>query len=154
MKPWIIALTLTACIRPCYAEDLQSFGLSKIQPLNSQQGHSVRGAGIASKLTSLSTQSMAFSLQDVESGSIFNLNATSQMTGLDSMQFPAQPVDPDMQAVGLSNTGGTQFGSATFFMDGLYFDLDGFAAVGSTNQVGGAGFALNFQSLLPLPATP
>ena len=92
---------------------------------------------------------MAFSIVDSASGSVFNLNSTSQMTGLDSMFSDLESVDSGVQSIGISNTGGVQFGAATFSIgDTFRFNMDGFAAIGQVNQLGGASSGLDFQLLL------
>jgi hypothetical protein len=71
------------------------------------------------------------------------------MTGLDSVVGDAATMDGGVQSLGLSNTGGVQFGAASFSMNEFSFSLDGFASIGLSNQIGGASTGLNFTPLLP-----
>jgi len=102
---------------------------------------------------------MAFTIVDATSGSIFNLNATSQMTGQDGMNSILDDgfeVDGGYQSLGLSNAGGVVFGTANFSMaDTLFgFNMEGFSAIGQSQQLGGASLGLDFQGLLPAVEVP
>ncbi|MGC6446974.1 MAG: hypothetical protein ACON5D_04815 [Rubripirellula sp.] len=143
-----VALMLLAATT-CRGEDLSGFGLSGLENVSDAEAMDVRGRGLDASISSITTSSMAFSIVDSASGSVFNLNSTSQMTGLDSMFSDLESVDSGVQSIGLSNTGGVQFGAATFSIgDTFRFSMDGFAAIGQVNQLGGASSGLDFQSLL------
>ena len=132
----------------CRAEDTAGFGLEGLQPVTDAEVLEVRGLGIDSALTSIATNSLAFSIVDVDSGSVFNMNATSQMTGKDTV-LGDMDATGGFQSLGLSNTGGVQFGSATLTVNDFSFSVDGFSSIGQANQIGGAASGLNFTSLLP-----
>lgn len=132
----------------CRAEDTAGFGLEGLQPVTDAEVLEVRGLGIDSALTSIATNSLAFSIVDVDSGSVFNMNATSQMTGKDTA-IGGMDATGGFQSLGLSNTGGVQFGSATLMVNDFSFSVDGFSSIGLANQIGGAASGLNFTSLLP-----
>ena len=83
-KIYTVALLLLSAT-VCRGEDASVFGLEGVQPVTEAEALSVRGLGIDSGLTSIATNSMAFSIVDLDSGSVFNLNATSQMTGKDNV---------------------------------------------------------------------
>lgn len=143
-----VALMLLAATT-CRGEDLSGFGLSGLENVSDAEAMDVRGRGLDASISSITTSSMAFSIVDSASGSVFNLNSTSQMTGLDSMFSDLESVDSGVQSIGLSNTGGVQFGAATFSIgDTFRFSMDGFAAIGQVNQLGGASSGLDFQLLL------
>lgn len=143
-----VALMLLAATT-CRGEDLSGFGLSGLKSVSDAEAMDVRGRGLDSSITSIATNSMAFSIVDTQSGSVFNLNATSQMTGLDSMKTGVESVNGGMQSLGLTNTGGVQFGASTFSIgDSFRFNLEGFSSVGQTQQIGGAAFGVDFQSLI------
>jgi len=147
-KICVVALMLLAATT-CRGEDLSGFGLSGLKNVSDAEAMDVRGRGLDSKITSLATNSMAFTIVDTTSGSVFNLNATSQMTGLDSMLSDLDSVDSGVQSIGLTNTGGVQFGSSTFSIgDSFRFNMEGFSSVGQTTQIGGAAFGVDFQGLL------
>ncbi|MEC7408463.1 MAG: hypothetical protein VYB72_06605 [Planctomycetota bacterium] len=144
----VVALMLLAATT-CRGEDLSGFGLSGLENVSDAEAMDVRGRGLDASISSITTSSMAFSIVDSASGSVFNLNSTSQMTGLDSMFSDLESVDSGVQSIGISNTGGVQFGAATFSIgDTFRFNMDGFAAIGQVNQLGGASSGLDFQLLL------
>lgn len=149
MKKLCLAVALLLAGSPCYGDGLDGFGLADVQQVSEQEAMGVRGQGVDARITSLNTNSLAFSIVDVQSGSVFNLNATSQMSGLDSVVMDANSIDGGLQSLGLSNTGGVQFGAATFNLNEFSFSLDGFASIGLSNQIGGAATGLNFTPLLP-----
>ena len=132
----------------CRGEDHAGFGLAGLQPVTDAEALEVRGQGIDSALTSVATNSMAFSIVDVDSGSVFNMNATSQMTGKDTV-IGEFDVTGGFQSLGLSNTGGVQFGAADMTLNEFSFSVTGFSSIGQANQIGGAATGLNFTSLLP-----
>ncbi|MAI74460.1 MAG: hypothetical protein CMM01_26680 [Rhodopirellula sp.] len=132
----------------CRAEDTASFGLAGLQPVTDAEVLEVRGAGIDTALTMMATSSMAFSIVDVDSGSVFNMNATSQMTGKDTA-IGDMDTSRGFQSLGLSNTGGVQFGTADLTLNEFSFSIDGFSSIGQANQIGGAATGLNFTALLP-----
>lgn len=143
----------------CRGEELSGFGLSGLENVSDAEAMDVRGRGLDALLTSVSTQSMAFTIVDATSGSVFNLNATSQMTGQDGMNSildDGLEVDGGYQSLGLSNAGGVVFGTADFSMaDTLFgFSMDGFSAIGQSQQLGGATLGLDFQGLLPAVEVP
>ncbi|MDA7874619.1 hypothetical protein N9250_00275 [bacterium] len=131
----------------CFAADVSEFGLGGIEPLSDREAQAVRGAGGDTIVQSISTNSMAFSIVDKDSGSVFNMNATSQLIGKDSVTFDT--ADSGLQAVGNSSTGGVQFGDAEFNMGEFFFSMSGFSSIGQAQQIGGAGKMLDFSSLLP-----
>lgn len=148
-----VALMLLAATT-CRGEDLSGFGLSGLENVSDAQAMNVRGRGLESALNAISTNSLAFTIVDSTSGSIFNLNATSQTSGVDSMFSSiddGMAIDGGLQALGLNQVGGVQFGSAEFSLgDTFGFTMDGFSSVGQTSQIGGAAFELDFQSLIPV----
>ncbi len=131
----------------CNAADLSLYGLSSLTEIADDSAHFIRGQGGLSVVRSVGTSSMAFSIADTKTGSLFNLNATSQLTGQDGVEFSS--ADGGTQAVGNTAVGGIQFGTGTFVMDDFTFTLDGFSVVTQAQQVGGPGKSLDFSSLLP-----
>jgi hypothetical protein len=157
-KIFCVALMLLAATT-CRGEELSGFGLSGLENVSDAEAMDVRGRGLGALLTSVSTQSMAFTIVDATSGSIFNLNATSQMTGLDGMDSvidDGMDIDGGYQSLGLSNAGGVVFGTANFSMQDTFFgfSMDGFSAIGQSQQLGGAALGLDFQGLLPAIEVP
>jgi hypothetical protein len=153
-----VALMLLAATT-CRGEELSGFGLSGLESVSDAEAMDVRGRGLDGLLTTISTQSMAFTIVDATSGSIFNLNATSQMTGQDGMTSIIDDgfeVDGGYQSLGLSNAGGVVFGTANFSMADTFFgfSMDGFSAIGQSQQLGGASLGLDFQGLLPAVEVP
>ncbi|MDA7874624.1 hypothetical protein N9250_00290 [bacterium] len=146
-KIYTVALLLLSAT-VCRGEDASVFGLEGVQPVTEAEALSVRGLGIDSAITAIATNSMAFSIVDVDSGSVFNMNATSQMTGKDTV-IGGMDASGGFQSLGLSNTGGVQFGAADFSLNEFSFSLSGFSSIGQANQIGGAATGLNFTTLLP-----
>ena len=148
MKNICTVLLVLLCATVCRAEDSSGFGLEGLQPVTDSEALEVRGEGIDSSLTMIATNSMAFSIVDVDSGSVFNMNATSQMTGKDTV-IGGFEATSGFQSIGLSNTGGVQFGAADLSLNEFSFSIEGFSSIGQANQIGGAATGLNFTSLLP-----
>jgi hypothetical protein len=143
-----VALMLLAATT-CRGEDLSGFGLSGLENVSDSEAMEVRGRGLDAVIESITTTSMAFTVVDTNSGSVFNMNATSQMTGLDSMFSDLDSVDGGVQSLALNNTGGVQFGTSTFSIgDSFRFSMDGFSSIGQVQQLGGAATGLDFQSLI------
>ena len=147
MKKFIFGTLALFGTASCTAADLGQFGLENIAPITAEAATTVRGLGGSTYVNSIGTSSMAFSIADTKSGSVFNLNATSQLSGYDSVDFVS--ADSGTQAVGNSSVGGIQFGSASFDMAEFEFSMDGFSAVTQSQQAGGAGSGLDFSGLLP-----
>ncbi len=148
MKNICTVLLVLLCAAACRADDSSGFGLEGLQPVTESEALEVRGEGIDASLTMLATNSMAFSIVDVDSGSVFNMNATSQMTGKDTV-IGDMDATGGFQSLGLSNTGGVQFGAADLILNEFSFSIEGFSSIGQGNQIGGAATGLNFTSLLP-----
>ena len=148
MKSICTAVLLLLCATACHADDSFGFGLEGLQPVSDAEALEVRGQGVDSALTSIATNSMSFSIVDVDSGSVFNMNGTSQMTGKDTV-IGDFDINGGFQSLGLSNTGGVQFGTADLSLNEFVFTIDGFSSIGQANQIGGAATGLNFTSLLP-----
>ena len=146
-KIYTVALMLLSAT-VCRGEDTSGFGLEGLQPVTDAEVLEVRGLGIDSALTSIATNSMAFSIVDIDSGSVFNMNATSQMTGKDTV-IGDMDTTSGFQSLGLSNTGGVQFGAADLSLNEFSFSVSGFSSIGQANQIGGAATGLNFTPLLP-----
>lgn len=146
MKKFIFASLALISSSFANAADLSSFGLETISPISIEEANSVRGQGGVTLVRSVGTSSMAFSIIDPETGSVFNMNATAQQAGQDGVDF--ENADSSTQAVGNTSVGGIQFGTATFEMGEFTFSLNGFSAVTQSQQVAGPGKGLDFSSLL------
>lgn len=144
-----VALMLLAATT-CRGEDLSGFGLAGLESVSDTEAMDVRGRGLESSLTSISTNSLAFSIVDITSGSVFNLNATSQITGLDSVFSDMNDLTGGDQSLGLNGVGGVMLGDANFSIgDSFRFSLEGFSNAAQSSQIGGAATGLDFSSLLP-----
>lgn len=146
MKKFIFASLALLGSTMVNAADLTSFGLDSIELISAEDANKVRGQGGVTIVRSVGTSSMAFSIIDPDSGSVFNMNATSQQTGQDGIDF--ENADSGAQAVGNTSVGGIQFGTASFDMGEFTFSLDGFSAVTQSQQVAGPGKGLDFNSLI------
>jgi len=148
-KFFTVALMLLAATA-CRGEDLSGFGLAGLETVSDTEAMDVRGRGLESSLTSIATNSLAFSIVDVASGSVFNLNATSQITGLDSVFSDMADLSGGEQSLGLNNVGGVVLGDANFSMgDTFGFTLNGFQNISQSSQIGGAATGIDFSVLLP-----
>lgn len=147
MRLSLIAGCCLLAASTCFGADDLDFGLAGVKPISDAEATAVRGAGGDTIVQSIATNSMAFSIVDKDSGSVFNMNATSQLVGKDSIIFDT--ADSGLQAVGNSSTGGVQFGEGEFSMGEFMFSMKGFSSIGQANQIGGAGKPLDFSSLLP-----
>ncbi|MEC7679980.1 MAG: hypothetical protein VX694_11975 [Planctomycetota bacterium] len=146
MKKLVFASLALLCSSYTNAADLSSFGLESLTPISNEAATTVRGQGGSTLVRSVGTSSMAFSIVDPETGSIFNMNSTSQQSGHDGIEFVS--ADSGAQAVGNTAVGGIQFGDATFEMVVFAFSLSGFSAVTQAQQVAGPGKGLDFTSIL------
>lgn len=152
-KLWFYT-TLVILNNRVVAEDLRGFGLHDATILDDTEASAIRGQGgylrpsLEAQVTSVNTNLLAFSIVDKESGSIFNLNATQQLRGQDSVSGPASSIDSGLQSLGILNSGGVQFGDATFSLGDFSFGHSGVAAYGQSTQLAGPSNQLNFNSLL------
>jgi hypothetical protein len=144
-----VALMLLAATA-CRGEDLSGFGLAGLESVSDTEAMDVRGRGLESSLSSISTNSLAFSIVDIASGSVFNLNATSQVTGLDSVFSDMNDLTGGDQSLGLNSVGGVMLGDANFSIgDSFRFSLEGFSNAAQSSQIGGAATGIDFSALLP-----
>ena len=87
MKKLVFASLALLCSSYTHAADLSSFGLESLTPISNEAAETVRGQGGSTLVRSVGTSSMAFSIVDPETGSIFNMNSTSQQSGYDGIEF-------------------------------------------------------------------
>ena len=137
-----------------FANDLSDYGLADATQLSEHDANLIRGLGsnstqgLQSAITSVQTSSLAFSIVDTNSGSVFNLNANSQTRGRDAVSGYPSSLDGSLQSLGVFNSGGVQFGDAEFSMGEFGFGMTGVAAYGQSSQLAGPSSSLNFNNLL------